>query len=377
MPMSAIGTAWITGQQRGAVAAPRPAPRTIGALYLSAMREHDRACALLHRAGDRWEESPDWRVDRQVIRLGLYLRERAGVAPGERVAILSPLRREWLLAEWSACAQGAASVAIDPELPAPALADALAQVQPRAVFVADGAVLERVVAARGCADAEIIAFDGPVPGERATLFSEALDLGGTLDTPERAGAFRALARDVSPEARALGHVERGEGGVACRYLLQREVMARLGALGRGEPRRGSIAYVAAPAASPGVRLALLAFMGDGRTTAALGTPGREPEEIEELRPAELVAPPDVLAAALSRAAVPAAPAPWWRSWLERAARAAPVGRRAREGDRRHAGRRPRWLRGTAALDALALGASGPGAARAAADVVELGEGGAA
>ncbi len=88
------------------------APATLSRAYVSAMREHDRKATLLHWTGGRWQETPDWRLDRLVIRLSLYLRERAGLLPGERVAVLSPLRWEWLLAEWSAVAQGAVAVAV-------------------------------------------------------------------------------------------------------------------------------------------------------------------------------------------------------------------------------------------------------------------------
>ncbi len=349
---TAIGSAALAGHR---LPAPLPArgAETVSSLYLSAMREHDRKSVMLHWSGDHWEDTPDWRLDRQVIRLGLYLRERAGVGPGERVVILSPLRREWLLADWSASAQGAAAVAIDPDIPAPALAAALDEIAPRAAFVSDRAALERLEAVPGGAEPKVIAFEGPVPPGRAVLLSEALDLGGTLDTPERAGAFRAQARDVSPEARALGYLERGAGGPpTCRYLLHREVMARLGALGRGEPRRGDLAYVAAPAVTVGVRLALIAFMGDGHTTAALGTPGRELAEIDALDPHEVVAPAHVLEAAMSRAQPHRPDAkPGWRSWLERAARLAPRARRASGGGVESSRDRPRWLRSTAALDA--------------------------
>src|SRR6266516_785383 len=130
----AIGLAWIAGHHRPAPPPARGA-ETVSELYLAAMREHDRKSVTLHWSGDRWEETPDWRLDRQVIRLALYLRERAGVGPGERVVILSPLRREWLLADWAACAQGAAAVAIDPDTPTPALAAALEEIAPRAAFV--------------------------------------------------------------------------------------------------------------------------------------------------------------------------------------------------------------------------------------------------
>ncbi len=329
-------------------------PETIGRLHLSAMRQHDRKAALLHWAAGRWHETPDWRLDRQVIRLGLYLQERTGLAAGERVAVLSPLRREWFVADWSVALQGAAPVAIDPDLPEPGLAAALEQIAPRVAFVSGPADLERLERVRGGVPGleMVIAFDGPLPPERAALLSEVLDLGGTLDTPERAGAFRAQAREVSPEACALGYVDRGADG-SVELLSHRDVIARLEPLWSREPaRKGDVAYVAGGAVTLGVRLALLAFVGDGYTTTALGTPGREVEEIAALHPHRIVAPSSVLDAAVAQAAVRPNGKTGVRAWLEQAARLTPLarGRSHRQEISAALGGRARWLRSTTALD---------------------------
>ncbi len=331
--------------------------RTVGRVHLGAMREHDRKAVLLHWEGGRWQDTPDWRLDRQVIRLGLYLQLRVGLEQGERVVILSPLRREWLLADLSAAVQGAVAVAVDPDLPAPALAAALAQIAPRAAFVAGPDELERLESVREGIPGleEVIAFEGPLAPERAALLCEVLDLGGTLDTAERAGAFRARAREVSPDACALGFVERGaDGTTACRYLNHREVTARLALLGgRATSRKGDVAYLTGSAVTPRLRLALLAFAGDGSTTTAIGTPGRATVEIAALRPHKIVAPPDVLLAAAPRRHGEAGA----RGWLERAAHLLP---RSRERSRRQEilaalGGRARWIHPTAVPDSSVCG----------------------
>ncbi len=59
-------------------------PETLNQLYLQAMRHHAREAAVLARTGERWEPMPDWRFDRHVIRVALYLQERAGLKPGRR-----------------------------------------------------------------------------------------------------------------------------------------------------------------------------------------------------------------------------------------------------------------------------------------------------
>jgi len=73
----------------------RTLPKTLNRLHADAMREHARQSALLARDDAQWVATPDWRLDRHIIRLALYLRERLGVEPGQRVALLSELRPEW------------------------------------------------------------------------------------------------------------------------------------------------------------------------------------------------------------------------------------------------------------------------------------------
>src|SRR5882762_8254455 len=98
------------------------APATLASLFLGAMRNHDRKAALLRRDEGRWRETPDWRLERQVIRLALFLKERGALAPGGRVLIVSRLRPELVVAELAALSQGAAAIVVDPDerLPYPA-----------------------------------------------------------------------------------------------------------------------------------------------------------------------------------------------------------------------------------------------------------------
>lgn len=332
-------------------------PDTLSKLYLQAMREHDRKAALLHFAADRWHETPDWRLDRHVIRVGLYLRERAAIQAGDRVAILSRLRPEWPLADFAIVVQGAVSVAIDPALPESALAEALAEAAPRAAFVSGPDVLERLDRVRDLAPAleHVIAFDGPVPAGRAALLSEVLDLGGTLDTPERAGSFRALAREVAGESLALRHVQRGtDGALAWKSLTQAEVIARLKRLWlQHAARNGDVTYVAGPEVTLRARVTLHAFVGDGYSTTAFATAGREVEEILALGPHAIVAPPHLLESlAVRERADSNGRVSGVKKWLARVARLAPRARARPDHRVRQEpfGGRARWIGPTAPLD---------------------------
>ncbi|MGH7536694.1 MAG: hypothetical protein ACREMG_14100, partial [Gemmatimonadales bacterium] len=66
-------------------------PDTVAQLYDLGQREHDRSALLLQAEGAGWAETPDWRFDREVIRIALYWRERLHTTSGQRVAIFGPL----------------------------------------------------------------------------------------------------------------------------------------------------------------------------------------------------------------------------------------------------------------------------------------------
>ena len=140
-------------------------------------------------------------------------------------------------------------------------------------------LVDAVLQARGNAPAQasgaraVVCFEGKAEG--AWAWSEALDLGGTLDTPERAQSFRAQAREVAASSRALGYLAGLDGGSSCQYLTHAEAVARMRALRTELPaRKGAVALVAAPP-TLAARLALLSFVFDGLTICAVGTPGRE------------------------------------------------------------------------------------------------------
>src|SRR4029453_19579566 len=67
-------------------------PATLGALYDRGMRHHARRvvlqCAELQAA-------PDWKLDRLVIRIALYGREKLGLEPGTRAVVFGRLGWLW------------------------------------------------------------------------------------------------------------------------------------------------------------------------------------------------------------------------------------------------------------------------------------------
>jgi AMP-binding enzyme len=267
-------------------------PQTLGDLYLLSERSPVRRAVLRWRGDDQWEEMPGWRFNRQVIRIGLFLRERLNTKPGDRVLIRSSLRVERIVAEWATIAIGAIAVTLDGDLPDDAVPAVCGEFAPKVAFV-DGP-LDRLLDIRGAPAAESVVVLGPdSAGGGARPWSTVLDLGGSLDTAERAQSFRAQARSLAPSMGALAYRER-TNGASTTLLTHAEIIGRLRAFWRRvPPREGDLAYVAAGRSSATVCLPLWAFVGDGRTSTALGTGGREADEIAGLAPHLIVGPPDL------------------------------------------------------------------------------------
>src|SRR4029453_5161083 len=181
------------------------APATLGALYDRGMRHHARRvvlqCAELQAA-------PDWRLDRLVIRIALYGREKLGLEPGTRAVVFGRLGWLWAAAGFPVLGFGAAGVGIGDDRPDDALLAALREAAPRFVVATDAASAKRLLELRvsGLAPrVPLIAADaGALAGEGLAL-GQLLELGGTLDTAERAQAFRMLCRRTPPETEALWH----------------------------------------------------------------------------------------------------------------------------------------------------------------------------
>ena len=267
-----------------------PSATTLGGLYDQAMRHHWRPAVSLHWENGRLEPVPDWKLDRLVIRLALYMRERMKLEPGERVAIFGPLSRFWPVAEFATLGFGGVPVGLEHDLDDGALTHALAAARPRIAFATDEASAARLLRFREAAALPqlVIGPDGSGEGNAFHPLGRVMDLGSTLDTPERAGAFRASSRSLAPDAAACWHL--APGGSTLTRLTHREAVALATERSRLRPaREGDIAYVEAPRVTLPVRLAVYAFVGDGCTATAFGREGKASEDVLVVRPHTLLA----------------------------------------------------------------------------------------
>ena len=297
---------------------PRPLhriPDTVAGLYDLGLRHHIRAAAMAWPEGNDLESVPDWKLDRMAIRIALFGREKAGVEPGERVAVIGRLHGLWPVVDFAAMGFGAIPVGIEHDLPDAAVTEVLAAARPRLIFATDAASAERVLglAREGkVADAPIVT-DGFEADDRVLPLRRLLDDGSILDTPERAQSFRAVSRQIDPQSEALWHA--GPGGLT--RLTHAEAMRKIEPVLRARPaQEGDVAYVGGPRVDLATRLDLAGFLGDGLTSTTLGREGHADEDVAAVRPHKLIVSAEWLATAC-RDQGPRWPAGLDRPWARR------------------------------------------------------------
>jgi long-chain acyl-CoA synthetase len=171
----------------------------IAGLFLEAIEVHNRPEAVKYKRDGDWRAISHQQLYRDVKRAALGI-EALGIARGERVAILSENRPEWLLSDFACVMSGTISVPLYPSLPADQLAYMLLDSQARAVFVSSADQLAKVSELRKqiAAVKHIIAYDEVSVTEPGVMqFGELLELGDTrlpeIDDDEYRA--RALATD--------------------------------------------------------------------------------------------------------------------------------------------------------------------------------------
>jgi len=276
-----------TPERRG----PRPLhtiPSTVAGLFDLGLRHHVRPAAMTWWTDGTLEAVPDWRLDRLAIRLALFGRERLGLEPGERLAVLGRLGWLWPALDFAAMGFGVLPVGLEHDLPDDAVASVFAEAAPRAAFATDAESAERLKRLRGTGrlGGATVVGEGLTNEEGLRPLAQVVDLAAILDTPERAQAFRAHSRQVAAGSPALWHA--GPRGLV--RLTHQAAMAKTAPVLRARPAgEGDVAYIDAPRVTLRKRLAMAAFVGDGHTTTALGREGRAAEDVAALQPHKLLA----------------------------------------------------------------------------------------
>jgi long-chain acyl-CoA synthetase len=175
-------------------------PKTLVEVYEGAVRLHPKPDTLNYKSDGAWHPiSADRMLSRaRWIALGLY---SLGVRQGDRVALLSESRVEWVLADQGCIFAGAVPVPVYPTLTPPQVEYILKDCSARALLVstrAKFAEIETVV--RECAAIEnTVLFDsGGLTGGNILSLAELEDRGRALET-EQPKLSAELAHASGPE----------------------------------------------------------------------------------------------------------------------------------------------------------------------------------
>jgi long-chain acyl-CoA synthetase len=196
-----------------------PAPRTLTELYFGALeRFGHRPVAVRAKRDGQWYELTYQQLADRVQDLSLGLLE-LGIAPGDRVAILSENRPEWAIADYACLAARCTDVPIYPSLPAKQVEYTLCDSGATAIFVSTRTQLEKVkeIRPRVAGLKQVISFD-PAVSEPGVLTLEQVYARGRSARPHHP-EWKRLALDARPDDLATLIYTSGTTGEAKGVML--------------------------------------------------------------------------------------------------------------------------------------------------------------
>ena len=175
-------------------------PKTLAEVYEGAVRSYPKPDTLNYKSDGAWHPiSADEMLRRaRLIALGLY---SLGVRKGDRVALLSESRVEWVLADQGCVFAGAVSVPVYPTLTPPQVEYILKDCGARALLVSTGAKfveVETVVRGIGAIE-NVVLFDSDGLTRTNVLSLAELEARGRALEIERPELTAELAQASSPE----------------------------------------------------------------------------------------------------------------------------------------------------------------------------------
>lgn len=162
---------------------------TLISIFAEQVERSPRRTALRYRSGGIWRRRTwrEWQESAHALASALV---SYGVAPGDRVAILSHTRIRWVEADLGILHTGAATVPVYPTLLPDMIGEILRDSGARVLIVEDPVQLAKIFHPSA----------GPLPAlERAI----AIERVSRLDRPDEAGRLDVAISDVVPEGRAF------------------------------------------------------------------------------------------------------------------------------------------------------------------------------
>ena len=175
-------------------------PGTLTQLFFESAERFDKPDALQVKVGGAWRPISHRTLVERVRHVSLGLRG-LGLAPGDRVAILSENRPEWAIADYACLTARLADVPVYPTLPADQVAHVLRDSGSTAIFVSTPEQAEKIREIRGQLPAlrTVISFADPKPAGVDMTFAELEAKGRAADSAEAAARWKAEALQVKPD----------------------------------------------------------------------------------------------------------------------------------------------------------------------------------
>jgi len=200
-------------------------PATLVEVYLRVQRDHRKPDTLNFKRDGSWHSlsAQEMGTQARAIALGLY---SLGVRKGDRVALLSESRVEWVLADQGCIFAGAVTVPIYPTLTSPQVAYILKDCGPRVIFVSTRGKFEEIESAfHECASLEhLVLFDAHgLSGANRLSFAELQARGGQVDV-DQPKLIDELSGAAKPDDLATIIYTSGTTGDARRVMLRHSNM---------------------------------------------------------------------------------------------------------------------------------------------------------
>jgi len=174
-----------------------PTINTLARLFLEACRTHIRPDRMMVKENGAWKNISSQELETSVRRLSLALMD-IGLKPGDRVALLSENRPEWVMTDFAVLTAGGVTVPIYTSLPPDQVRYIIHKSGAKIAFCSGRELLRKVEAVRDVLPSleQVIIFENGAPGRAMTLAS-LIDRGAQIEEASP-GLFEKTAESVQP-----------------------------------------------------------------------------------------------------------------------------------------------------------------------------------